>query len=588
MLFVGVLIAAVVVPQFVGPFMLSILVLIVIFAVLAMSLDLLMGYTGMESLGQAAFFGMAGYTVAILTTRYEVGWQLAIPIALVASVATAAIGGALAVRLTGLFFLVMTLVFAQVLWGLAENWGQVTGGHLGLHGITRPFDALDTDLTFYYVALGVCLVSGLVMYRLVRSPFGLTLRGIKDSELRMRTSGYNVWLHRFIVFVIAGLFAGIAGVLYTYSTQFISPTILGVETSFEAMLMVIVGGAGTLTGPVIGAAVVTGLRNYLSVYLDNWLIVLGLAYIVTVFFAPRGILGLVPRRWRAASAVGQEPAVADPSLDVRSSPAGSMGRGRDRSTVAQDGQGPAETLRLEGIGKTFGRVRAVHDVSLTVFAGTRRAIVGPNGAGKTTLFNLITGVYKPSHGSIHLFGRNVTSVPSHVRTRMGLSRTYQITNLFPSLTVMNNVRLGVLGVRRQKYVMHLPATSLNRVTERCRSLLEMADLWDERDSLVRNLSYGHQRQLELIVTLASDPQVLLLDEPAAGLSLAESRSMVELIKALDPHLTVLIIEHDMDVAFEVASEVTVMHLGEILAEGTAEEIRANETVREVYFGQAYA
>lgn len=589
-LLVGVLIAAAVVPQFVGPFMLSILVLIVIFAVLAMSLDLLMGYTGMESLGQAAFFGIAGYTVAILSTRYDVAWQLAIPIALVASVATAAIGGALAVRLSGLFFLVMTLVFAQVLWGLAENWGQVTGGHLGLHGITRPFDALDTDLTFYYVALAVCLVSGLVMYRLVRSPFGLTLRGIKDGELRMRTSGYNVWLHRFIVFVIAGLFAGIAGVLYTYSTQFISPTILGVETSFEAMLMVIVGGAGTLTGPVIGAAVVTGLRNYLSTYFDNWLIVLGLAYIATVFFAPRGILGLVPRRWRAASAVGQEPAVADPSLDARSSPspARSMGRGRDRSTMAQDGQGAPETLRLESIGKTFGRVRAVHDVSLTAFAGTRRAILGPNGAGKTTVFNLITGVHKPSHGSIHLFGRNVTSVPSHVRTRMGLSRTYQITNLFPSLTVMNNVRLGVLGVQRQKYVMHLPATSLDSVNERCRSLLEMADLWDERDALVGNLSYGHQRQLELIVTLASDPQVLLLDEPAAGLSLAESRSMVELIKALDPQLTVLIIEHDMDVAFEVASEVTVMHLGKILAEGTAEEIRANETVREVYFGQAYA
>jgi branched-chain amino acid transport system ATP-binding protein len=589
-LFVGVLIAAALVPQFVGPFMLSILVLIVIFAVLAMSLDLLMGYTGMESLGQAAFFGIAGYTVAILSTRYDVAWQLAIPIALVASVATAAIGGALAVRLSGLFFLVMTLVFAQVLWGLAENWGQVTGGHLGLHGITRPFDALDTDLTFYYVALVVCLVSGLLMYRLVRSPFGLTLRGIKDSELRMRTSGYNVWLHRFIVFVIAGLFAGIAGVLYTYSTQFISPTILGVETSFEAMLMVIVGGAGTLTGPVIGAAVVTGLRNYLSTYFDNWLIVLGLAYIATVFFAPRGILGLVPRRWRAASAVGQEPAVADPSLEARSSPppARSMGRGRDRSIVAQDGHGAPETLRLESIGKSFGRVRAVHDVSLTAFAGTRRAILGPNGAGKTTLFNLITGVHKPSHGSIHLFGRNVTSVPSHVRTRMGLSRTYQITNLFPSLTVMNNVRLGVLGVQRQKYVMHLPATSLDSVNERCRSLLEMADLWNERDALVGNLSYGHQRQLELLVTLASDPQVLLLDEPAAGLSLAESRSMVELIKALDPQLTVLIIEHDMDVAFEVASEVTVMHLGETLAEGTAEEIRANETVREVYFGQAYA
>jgi ABC-type branched-subunit amino acid transport system ATPase component/ABC-type branched-subunit amino acid transport system permease subunit len=582
-LFVGVLIAATAVPPFLGPFALSILVLIVIFAVLAMSLDLLMGYTGMESLGQAAFFGMAGYTVAILTTRYDIGWQLAIPIALFASVATAAIGAVLAVRLTGVFFLVMTLVFAQVLWGLAEHWGQVTGGHLGLHGITRPFAALNTDLTFYYVALGVCLISGILMYRLVRSPFGLTLRGIKDSELRMKTSGYNVWLHRFIVFVIAGAFAGVAGVLYTYSTQFISPTILGVETSFEAMLMVIVGGAGTLTGPVIGAAVVTGLRNYLSVYIENWIIVLGLAYILTVFFAPRGVLGLLPRRWRAASAVGQEPAAAGARVEVKP-----RGPATERPVVEPDGQRRAETLRLEGVGKTFGRVRAVHEVSLATYVGTRRAILGPNGAGKTTLFNLITGVHKPTRGTIHLFGQNVTTAAPHVRARMGLSRTYQITNLFPSLTVMNNVRLGILGVQRQKYAVHLPVTWLEAVNERCHSLLEMAGMWDERDTLVGNLSYGHQRQLELIVTLASDPQVLLLDEPAAGLSLAETNAMVELIKALDQHLTVLIIEHDMDVAFQVASEVTVMHLGEILAEGTADEIRANETVREVYLGQAYA
>ena len=579
--------AALILPPFLGPFPLSILMLIVIFAILAMSLDVLMGYTGMESLGQAAFFGMAAYTVAVLSTRSEIGWQLVIPLALLASVVLAAIAGALAVRLTGLFFLVMTLVVAQVLWGLSHRWGTMTGGYLGLHGITRPFEVLDSDLNFYYVAFSVFLVSGLLMYRLVRSPFGLTLRGIKDSELRMRTSGYNVWLHKYVVFVIAGLFAGVAGVLYTYSTQFISPTVLGVETSFEAMLMVIVGGAGTLSGPIIGAAVVTGLRNYLSGVVENWLIVLGLAYIVTVFFAPRGILGLIPRRWRSATAVGQEPAV-DARIEVQSSPTpvAPVLTGPGQSTA--DRRGDVETLRVEGISKTFGRVRAVNDVSLVAFSGTRRALLGPNGAGKTTLFNVLTGVHKPSEGDIFLFGENVTGLSSHARTRLGLSRTFQITNLFPSLTVINNVRLGTLGPRREKYLMHLSVTSLDDVNDRCRELLEMAGLWNERDTEVGNLSYGHQRQLELAVALASDPKVLLLDEPAAGLSLAESRSMVELIKALDPHLTVLIIEHDMDVAFEVADEVTVMHLGEILAEGSADEIRANKSVREVYFGKAYA
>jgi branched-chain amino acid transport system ATP-binding protein len=320
-------------------------------------------------------------------------------------------------------------------------------------------------------------------------------------------------------------------------------------------------------------------------------IILGLGYIITVFFAPQGILGLLPRRWRTASEVGQEAAAADETttpIEDRETPAELTRPPVDRVETEVSGGDRVETLRLEGVGKTFDHVRAVHDVSLTVYSGTRRVILGPNGAGKTTLFNVITGVYKPSTGDIYLYGENVTAMAPHNRSRMGLGRTFQVTNLFPSLTVMNNVRLGVLGVRRKKYAMHVPVTWLDDVNERCRSLLEMAGMWDERDTEVANLSYGHQRQLELIVTLASEPRVLLLDEPAAGLSLAESRSMVQLIKALDPGLTVLIIEHDMDVAFEVANEVTVMHQGEVLAEGSVEEIRANETVREVYFGQTYA
>jgi branched-chain amino acid transport system ATP-binding protein len=353
------------------------------------------------------------------------------------------------------------------------------------------------------------------------------------------------------------------------------------------MLMVIVGGAGTLSGPIIGAAVVTGLRNYLSVYFENWLIALGLAYIIAVFFAPRGILGLLSKKWRTASGIGQEASVDESRIRVSQRPQVEAFRpGIDRSTV--EGFDAVETLRLDGVGKTFGQVRAVHDVTLSALSGTRKVILGPNGAGKTTLFNLITGVYKPSAGEINLFGQKVTGLASHARTRMGLGRTFQITNLFPSLTVMNNVRLGALGVEGKKYAMHVPVAWLDDVNQHCRNLLEMAGLWDLRDTEVANLSYGHQRQLELVVTLASNPQVLLLDEPAAGLSLAESRSMVELIKALDPRLTVLIIEHDMDVAFEIANEVTVMHHGQIIAEGSVDEIRGNQMVRDVYFGQAYA
>jgi branched-chain amino acid transport system ATP-binding protein len=311
-------------------------------------------------------------------------------------------------------------------------------------------------------------------------------------------------------------------------------------------------------------------------------------YILVVFFAPRGILGLLPQRLRNASGIGQEASAVDETrIAVQARRPTDLPAARAETSEGV-GRERVETLRLEGIGKTFGQVRAVHDFSLTAFTGTRRVILGPNGAGKTSLFNLITGVYKPSEGDIYLFGEKVTAMAPHSRTRMGMGRTFQVTNLFPSLTVMNNVRLGALGVQSRKYAMHLPVAGLDDVNERCLDLLQLAGLWDVRDAQVANLSYGHQRQLELIVTLASEPQVLLLDEPAAGLSLAESRSMVELIGALDRSLTVLIIEHDMDVAFQVANEVTVMHQGEILAEGSVEEIRGNETVREVYFGQPYA
>ena len=449
--------------------MLSILVLIVIFAVLAMSLDLLMGYTGMESLGQAAFFGIAGTRsrssaramTSLGSSRSRSHWSRAL--------STAAIAGALAVRLTGLFFLVMTLVFAQVLWGLAENWGQVTGGHLGLHGITRPFDALDTDLTFYYVAFGVCLVSGLLMYRLVRSPFGLTLRGIKDSELRMRTSGYNVWLHRFIVFVIAGLFAGIAGVLYTYSTQFISPTILGVETSFEAMLMVIVGGAGTLTGPVIGAAVVTGLRNYLSVVFRQ-LADRSRAWLTSSPSSSRreGILGLVPRRWRAASrgrtgAGGRRPEPRGAIFALSRWIDGSRPRPIDRDAGRSGRSGNAPTrghwqdLRTGSCGaRSLADGVRWHAASSPWTQRGRQDDVVQLDHRRLQAIRM-----DPSICSVE----NVTSVPSHARTRMGLSRTYQITNLFPSLTVMNNVRLGVLG-RRAAEVSDALAGDQSRLRQR--------------------------------------------------------------------------------------------------------------------------
>lgn len=246
-----------------------------------------------------------------------------------------------------------------------------------------------------------------------------------------------------------------------------------------------------------------------------------------------------------------------------------------------------EALRLENISKSFAGVLALDNVSMTVYSGTRMAIIGPNGAGKTTLFHTISGIYYPTAGQISLFGKDITRLRPHVRTNIGLARTFQITNLYPTLTAIDNIRLGIMGIQPSKYLLHLPVVSLSGVNNRAEELLGLIGFWDYRNTEVRNLSYGHQRQLELIMALACKPKVLLLDEPTAGLSQAETKSMVKLVTSLDPELTILVIEHDMDVAFEIADEITVFASGQLLIRGTKEEIQASAAVREVYLGSPW-
>jgi branched-chain amino acid transport system ATP-binding protein len=244
----------------------------------------------------------------------------------------------------------------------------------------------------------------------------------------------------------------------------------------------------------------------------------------------------------------------------------------------------APVLELKGLCKSFGGLAAVRDVNLAVYRGDRKAIIGPNGAGKTTLFNVITGILSATAGEVLLFGRNVTQWPSHRRTALGMSRTFQITSLFPGLTVLDNVLLAIGGVRRAKFVMWRPLASYRDVVEKARRLLARADFLDRQDVEVRRLSHGEQRQLEIVLGLASDPKILLLDEPAAGLSSGESAAMAKFLNGLDPGLAILLIEHDMDVVFDVADHICVLHFGEVVESGMLEQIRASAKVQEIYLG----
>jgi branched-chain amino acid transport system permease protein len=280
------------------------------FAILVMSLDILLGYTGLASLGQAAYLAVGAYATAILATRYHLGlgwdfWLVLLFGALIGA-ALAAIFGFLAIRATGVYFLMITLALGQCVWGLAYRWNSLTGGDNGINLRERPrfgiFD-LGNELTFFFVVLGVFSLSLLMMYTLVHSPFGRSLAGIRERELRMKILGYNTWLHKYIAFVIAGAFGGLAGVLWAHTAGIVSPVNVELPTSVDALLMAVLGGSGTLIGGVIGAFIVFFLREYLSTVVPWWQYVLGTVYVATILYLPFGLMGIPERlrQWRGAS-----------------------------------------------------------------------------------------------------------------------------------------------------------------------------------------------------------------------------------------------------------------------------------------------
>ena len=286
---------AIVVAPLLPSYPLTLLTQAAIAAILAMSLDVLLGYTGLASLGHAAYFGIAAYAVGILSTQYQRGFALCFVVGIGLATAAAAVFGLLAIRAVGTYFLMITLALGMVVWGLAFRWVSMTKGDNGIAGVPRPELGLPwslwSPLPFFYFSLAALALAWALLAVLVRSPFGLTLKGIRESETRMRALGYNVWLHKYLAFVLSGTFAGFAGVFWAYYNGFVSPVDVQLITSVETLLMVALGGPGTLAGPALGAAVIIFLKNFVSVYTKRWLLILGAVYIGVILFAPRGVLG---------------------------------------------------------------------------------------------------------------------------------------------------------------------------------------------------------------------------------------------------------------------------------------------------------
>ncbi len=287
----------VVLPPFYTSYWVTLLTQMVIFAVAAMSLDILLGFTGLSSFGHAAYFGSAAYVVAVLATRYKIGFLTCFFGGIALSAVIGAIFGLLVAHASGVGFLMITLALGMCLWGLAFRWVGMTGGDNGISGIPRPNlglpISLKDPLTFYYVVLFFFLVALVLMMIFVRSPFGHSLKGVRESESRMKVLGYHTWLHKYLSFVAAATFAGFAGVLWAYFNGFISPYDMDLTASIEIILMVILGGPGTLIGPALGAGIIVFLKNFISAYTQRWLLIVGTIYILTILYAPQGLMNLI-------------------------------------------------------------------------------------------------------------------------------------------------------------------------------------------------------------------------------------------------------------------------------------------------------
>jgi branched-chain amino acid transport system permease protein len=297
-----------------GPFVVLLATRAMAFAILAMSVDLLLGYTGMSSMGQAAYFGVGAYLTAVMVTKFHVGmgWDfwLVVVMGILIGCALAALFGLFAIRAGGVYFLMITLALGQCVWGLAYRWNSLTGGDNGINITGRPDFGLDlsNEVTFFYLVFGFFAVSMLLLYVLVRSPFGRSLAGIRERELRMQILGYNTWLHKYIAFIIAGGFGGLAGVLWAYTNGHVSPETVVLTTSVDALLMVVLGGAGTLVGAAIGAAIVFGLREFLSTLVPWWQYALGGVYVLTILYLPMGLMGIPARLRQRLTSQGNDQA----------------------------------------------------------------------------------------------------------------------------------------------------------------------------------------------------------------------------------------------------------------------------------------
>jgi branched-chain amino acid transport system ATP-binding protein len=546
-----------------APFVLAMVALTTIVGV---GLNILVGLTGQISLGHVGFYAIGAYTVAILTLK-GVSFWIALPLAGMIAGAIGLLLSLPALRVTGPYLAMVTIAFAFIVQHLSIEWRQLTGGSNGLMGLPSPSIAgiVFAEREIALLAIAVAGASMLLFYRLAGSAWGKAMVAVRDAEIAARSIGLNPVSVKAAAFMLSAMLAGVAGGIFASLLAFVAPDSFPFSQSILFLLTCVVGGAGWVLGPAVGAAVTVVLPELLSNLAEYRLLFFGILLLAVLWLAPEGILGMIARLFRR--------------LDARAAQSG----GFDIAAfLAADGIGAP--LDVRAIGITFGGIKAASEVSFCALPGHVTSVIGPNGAGKTTVLNMIGGFYRPDTGSIRLGGAELAGAPAWQVARAGIGRTYQTTKLFETMSVLDNLLIAMRRGRLGSMVSAAADAAEHRAAE---GLLWFVGYHDALARRAGDLPHVDRRLVEIARALAMRPRVLLLDEPAAGLMSSDKEALSGLLRRIaDTGISVILIEHDMRLVMGISDHIVVLDAGKPIAVGTPNEIRHDARVLAAYLGAA--